>query len=236
MRRAPFWRRLLRSASMLAALRRGLQSTVLRPAAVAVATAGGAAVLVAAVRGLGSRREDSDEGPRAKSDADWASTLTRDQFHVLRMGGTEHPFSGEYVQFSPAGGHFACAGCALPLYSAGSKFESSCGWPAFDKSVGGSVLVQTDFSLGRVRSEIVCAGCGGHLGRACTRSLQPERPGDPAVNSTDTTDAPAPLPGAAQTCLAAKPTRPRMSGIASTRWRCSMIGSHCLQGLRRSRS
>lgn len=234
---APFWRRLLRSASMLAALRRGLQSTVLRPAAVAVATAGGAAVLVAAVRGLGSsRREDSDEGPRAKSDADWASTLTRDQFHVLRTGGTEHPFSGEYVQFSPAGGHFACAGCALPLYSAGSKFESSCGWPAFDKSVGGSVLVQTDFSLGRVRSEIVCAGCGGHLGRACTRSLQPERPGDPAVNSTDTTDAPAPLPGAAQTCLAAKPTRPRMSGIASTRWRCSMIGSHCLQGLRRSRS
>ena len=118
----------------------------------------------------------------------------------------------------------------------GSKFESSCGWPAFDKSVGGSVRVQTDFSLGRVRSEIVCAGCGGHLGRACTRSLQPERPGDPAVNSTDTTDAPAPPPGAAQTCLAAKPTRPRMSGIASTRWRCSMIGSHCLQGLRRSRS
>jgi peptide-methionine (R)-S-oxide reductase len=107
---------------MLAALRR-----VARPAAVAVA-AGGAAVIVAAVRGLGSgRREDSDEGPRAKSDADWFHVLTRDQFHVLRMGGTEHPFSGEYVQFSPAGGHFACAGCALPLYSAGSKFESSCG-------------------------------------------------------------------------------------------------------------
>jgi peptide-methionine (R)-S-oxide reductase len=156
-------------SSMLAALRR-----VARPAAVAVA-AGGAAVIVAAVRGLGSgRREDSDEGPRAKSDADWFHVLTRDQFHVLRMGGTEHPFSGEYVQFSPAGGHFACAGCALPLYSAGSKLESSCGWPAFDKSVGGSVLVQTDFSLGRVRSEIVCAGCGGHLGRACTR-FQPER-------------------------------------------------------------
>ena len=151
---------------MLAALRRGLlQSTV---------AAGGAVVVVAAVRGLGSgRRDDGDEGPpRAKSDTDWASTLTREQFHVLRMGGTEHPFSGEYVQFSPAGGHFACAGCALPLYSAGSKFESSCGWPAFDKSVGGSVLVQTDFSLGRVRSEIVCAGCGGHLGRALP-TLQP---------------------------------------------------------------
>ena len=155
---------------MLAAVRRGLQSTVVRPAAVATAAAvGGVAVVVAAVhvRGLGSDlREDGDKGPRARSNTDWASTLTRDQFHVLRMGGTEHPFSGEYVQFSPAGGHFACAGCGLPLYMAGSKFESGCGWPAFDKSVGGSVVAQTDFSLGRVRTEIVCAGCGGHLGRA----------------------------------------------------------------------
>ena len=62
---------------------------------------------------------------------------------------------------------------ALSIYLyPGSKFESSCGWPAFDKSVGGSVRVQTDFSLGRVRSEIVCAGCGGHLGRALP-TLQP---------------------------------------------------------------
>ena len=141
----------------------------------AAAAVGGAAVVVAAVRDLGSGRQDSDEGPRAKSDIEWRDQLTRDQFHVLRMGGTENPFSGQYVQFHPAGGHFACAACRLPLYMASSKFESGCGWPAFDKSVSGSVVAQTDLSLGRVRTELICAGCGGHLGRAY-HGIEPETP------------------------------------------------------------
>ena len=154
---------------MLAALRRGLQqSPLLRPAALAAAAAGGAAVVIGITRDLSGHQQDgSDEG--AKSDAEWASELTRDQFYVLRMGGTEHPFSGQYYQFSPAGGHFVCAACGQPLYTAGAKFQSGCGWPAFDKSVSGSVATRTDFSLGRVRTEIRCAGCGGHLGRVCVR-------------------------------------------------------------------
>ena len=162
---------------MLAALRRGLQQSPLaRPAALAAAAAGGAAVcVVAGGRDLSGHRQDGiDKGACSKSDAEWASTLTRDQFYVLRMGGTEHPFSGQYYSFSPAGGHFQCAACGQPLYTAGAKFQSDCGWPAFDKSVGGSVTTKTDFSLGRVRTEILCASCGGHLGRACVR-IEPVR-------------------------------------------------------------
>jgi len=84
--------------------------------------------------------------------------------YVLREKGTERPGSSSYNKFYPEEGHFACAGCAAPLYSAGSKFDSGCGWPAFDKIVQGAVVTKTDTSLGMSRVEIMCSNCGGHLG------------------------------------------------------------------------
>jgi peptide-methionine (R)-S-oxide reductase len=99
-----------------------------------------------------------------KSDAEWKKELTSQQYQVLRLKGTEPARTGEYDKFYPSEGHFVCAGCGNPLYSAESKFNSGCGWPAFDKCYEGSVGTNVDNSFGMRRVEIVCAKCDGHLG------------------------------------------------------------------------
>ncbi|KAL3909227.1 MAG: hypothetical protein SGPRY_009503, partial [Prymnesium sp.] len=102
---------------------------------------------------------------RQKSDAEWKKELNDEQFYILRKKGTERPGTGEYNKFYPNEGHFVCAACKQPLYSAKqAKFDSGCGWPAFDKIYEGAVVTETDASLGMVRVEIMCSGCGGHLG------------------------------------------------------------------------
>ena len=114
-----------------------------------------------------ARMVDNDQGVEyavKKSVDEWKSELNDAEYYVLREKGTERPGTGEYNKFYPKSGHFVCAGCGTPLYSAESKFDSGCGWPAFDKIVEGSVVTQTDRSLGMTRVEIMCAGCGGHLG------------------------------------------------------------------------
>lgn len=59
---------------------------------------------------------------------------------------------------------YACAGCAAPLYRATHKFASGCGWPAYFDSIPGAVRRHEDRAFGMLRTEIVCANCGGHLG------------------------------------------------------------------------
>ena len=99
-----------------------------------------------------------------KSDAEWKKSLTTQQFQVLRLKGTEPARTGEYDTFYPTEGHFVCAGCGNALYSAESKFNSGCGWPAFDKCYQGAVSTNIDDAFGMRRVEIVCAKCDGHLG------------------------------------------------------------------------
>mmetsp|Transcript_1727 Transcript_1727/g.5219 ORF Transcript_1727/g.5219 Transcript_1727/m.5219 type:complete len:182 (+) Transcript_1727:70-615(+) len=99
-----------------------------------------------------------------KSNADWRSQLSSEEFYVLRQKGTERAGSGKYDGFYPDEGYFKCAGCGNPLYSAAAKFKSGCGWPAFDKHYAGSIKTNTDNAFGMRRIEIVCAKCGGHLG------------------------------------------------------------------------
>ncbi|KAG5181627.1 Mss4-like protein [Tribonema minus] len=103
--------------------------------------------------------------PVAKSAEEWKSKLTPKEYGVLFNKDTERAGSGEYDKFYPKAdeGHFACKACNNPLYSAEAKFNSGCGWPAFDKCYHGSVVTEVDNSWGR-RVEILCAKCGGHLG------------------------------------------------------------------------
>jgi len=98
-----------------------------------------------------------------KSDAAWREALTPDQYYVLRMAGTERPYTGEYLTHK-GDGTYVCAGCQAPLYTSSTKFNSGCGWPAFFDSIGDSVTTRTDTSHGMVRTEILCARCDGHLG------------------------------------------------------------------------
>lgn len=98
-----------------------------------------------------------------KTDEEWKEILTEEQYRVLRQHGTEAPHSGKYnLHFDD--GDYQCAACKATLFSSDSKFESGCGWPSFDDAIEGSVEYVQDKSFGMLRTEILCASCGSHLG------------------------------------------------------------------------
>lgn len=98
------------------------------------------------------------------SDAEWKAKLTPEQYYVLRDKGTDRPFTGKYYLHHEKG-VYSCAGCGQELFSSDMKFDSDCGWPSFDKELaGGRIKKIEDRSFGMLRTEIVCAKCGSHLG------------------------------------------------------------------------
>jgi len=101
-----------------------------------------------------------------KTDAEWRERLTREQYHILREGGTERPHGPVYKEFKKQGeGSYHCAGCGALLFSSHEKFDSGCGWPSFyDPAKAQNVRTKLDRSLGTTRIEVLCAKCDGHLG------------------------------------------------------------------------
>jgi peptide-methionine (R)-S-oxide reductase len=97
------------------------------------------------------------------TDTEWRNLLSPAQYSVLRQAGTESPFSSP-LNDEHRHGVFSCAGCALPLYSSDTKFDSGTGWPSFWKALDNSVLERPDTSLGVTRTEVLCSRCGSHLG------------------------------------------------------------------------
>jgi methionine-R-sulfoxide reductase len=99
-----------------------------------------------------------------KSDAEWRAQLTAEQYEIARGKGTERPFCGTLLD-NKKEGVYACICCNLPLFSSSAKFNSQTGWPSFFQPVAETnVVTEVDRSLGRLRTEILCARCDCHLG------------------------------------------------------------------------
>jgi len=109
-------------------------------------------------------KKTMDKMPIEKTEEEWKKELSPEQYRVLREKGTERPGTGEYnLHFEE--GEYKCAGCGTVLFGSDTKYESHCGWPSFydidDKS---KIKEIKDTSHGMIRTEVVCANCGGHLG------------------------------------------------------------------------
>jgi peptide-methionine (R)-S-oxide reductase len=99
-----------------------------------------------------------------KDDAQWRADLTSAEYDVLRKGGTERPFVGEYTDTKTTG-VYSCRACAAELFRSETKFDSHCGWPSFYTPLAEDrVEYLEDRSMGTKRVEVRCAACGSHLG------------------------------------------------------------------------
>lgn len=106
----------------------------------------------------------ADNYPVQRTEADWRARLSPEEYAILRQAATERPGTGEYLH-EDRDGLYQCRACGNELFKSGTKFEAHCGWPSFYESVrADAVELLEDTTLGMVRTEVRCAGCGSHLG------------------------------------------------------------------------
>lgn len=129
-----------------------------RRAFIGMAAGAGLAGLAMATSGRSAAKFQVQHSP-----AEWRGRLGPSRFHILREAGTERPFTSPLLN-EKRRGIFACAGCALPLFSSAAKYDSGTGWPSFKNALPNAVAYQRDVTLGMVRTEEHCRRCGGHLG------------------------------------------------------------------------
>lgn len=99
-----------------------------------------------------------------KPDSEWQKLLTKRQYEITTKRGTEAPGSCPFDDVHGPG-IFRCIRCGTDLFRSATKFESRTGWPSFYEPVSPlNVVEQPDLSLGMVRTEVLCARCGSHLG------------------------------------------------------------------------
>jgi peptide-methionine (R)-S-oxide reductase len=99
-----------------------------------------------------------------RTEEEWRARLTPEQYEVLRLKGTERPFTGKYA-FEKRDGLYRCAACGAELFASDTKFESGTGWPSFSEPVNReNVELVEDDSYGMRRTEVNCGRCGSHLG------------------------------------------------------------------------
>jgi peptide-methionine (R)-S-oxide reductase len=99
-----------------------------------------------------------------KTDDQWRAELSPEQYEILRRKGTEPAFTGVYWN-NKEPGEYHCAGCGQTLFQSRDKYDSGTGWPSFSRPTEAErVRTEEDRSLSRVRTEVLCGNCGGHLG------------------------------------------------------------------------
>ncbi|QLD85567.1 peptide-methionine (R)-S-oxide reductase MsrB [Natronomonas halophila] len=113
---------------------------------------------------------DTNEIP--ETDEEWREVLTDEEYEVLREQGTEPKFSGDYLGKGDDG-IYRCAGCGAELFDSETKYDTNSGWPSFYDANDGAVELREDRSHGMVRTEVVCAECGGHLGHVFDDGPEP---------------------------------------------------------------
>ena len=114
-----------------------------------------------------------EDFPVTKTEAEWKTELTAEEYKILRDKGTETAFTGKYWKKYDDGTYY-CAACNHKLFDSETKFKSGSGWPSFYQPIAdGSVKIVEDRSFGMVRDEVVCANCGGHLGHMFNDGPQP---------------------------------------------------------------
>lgn len=108
-----------------------------------------------------------------KTEKEWKEVLTPMQYSVLREKATERPYTGIYDKFNETGTYY-CAACGEELFESKTKFDAGCGWPSFyDPAKPHNVKEIRDSSHGMIRTEVVCAKCGGHLGHVFDDGPEP---------------------------------------------------------------
>jgi methionine-R-sulfoxide reductase len=108
-----------------------------------------------------------------KTEEEWKEELTPEQYYVLRQKGTERPFTGKFDKHEEEGIYF-CAACGNELFSSYHKYDSGCGWPSYWTALAkDKVTLQEDKSHGMIRTEVLCANCGGHLGHVFDDGPEP---------------------------------------------------------------
>lgn len=113
------------------------------------------------------------ERKEAKNDKEWKLKLTPEQYNILRLKGTEQPFTGEYWDHKEKG-IYKCAGCGTTLFTSETKYDSGCGWPSFfEPEIEENIEKELDLSNGMRRIEVLCKNCGGHLGHLFDDGPQP---------------------------------------------------------------
>jgi len=98
-----------------------------------------------------------------KTEKEWKAQLSEQEYYVLRQAGTDAPSQDGYTAYFEKG-TYQCRACGSQLFESNTKFQSHCGWPSFDDAIAGKIIYKEDKSLGRIRTEIICATCNSHLG------------------------------------------------------------------------